>query len=155
MRVDGRDISVSGSLLQPLTRRTNDILRLVLAAVFLATVITSSADHPPAVGRAGEVHLRRSSGCCPRRNPMWCTWSTAFAILALPFMILIGLIIAGSGNCWAPTRPPRLIAVILVVDQRQPHRGTSMALRPLRPAQHGARRSSSTTRGGSRCWRRC
>ena len=28
MRVDGREISVSGSLLQPLTRRTNDILRL-------------------------------------------------------------------------------------------------------------------------------
>ena len=42
MRVDGRDITVSGSLLQPLTRRTNDILRLVLAAVFLAAVITSS-----------------------------------------------------------------------------------------------------------------
>ena len=35
MRVDGRDISVSGSLLQPLTRRTNDILRLILASVFL------------------------------------------------------------------------------------------------------------------------
>ena len=42
MRVDGRDITVSGSLLQPITRRTNDILRLVLAAVFLAAVITSS-----------------------------------------------------------------------------------------------------------------
>lgn len=42
MRVDGRDITVTGSLLQPLTRRTNDILRLALAAVFLATVITSS-----------------------------------------------------------------------------------------------------------------
>ena len=41
MRVDGRDITVSGSLLQPLTRRTNDILRLVFAAVFLAAVITS------------------------------------------------------------------------------------------------------------------
>ena len=42
MRVDGRDITVSGGLLQPLTRRTNDILRLVLATVFLAVVITSS-----------------------------------------------------------------------------------------------------------------
>ena len=42
MRVDGRDITVTGSLLQPLTRRTNDILRLTLAAIFLATVITSS-----------------------------------------------------------------------------------------------------------------
>ncbi|MGB0970154.1 MAG: hypothetical protein ACPGVG_04230, partial [Mycobacterium sp.] len=42
MRVDGRDIAVSGSLLQPLTRRTNDILRLTLAAAFLVIVITSS-----------------------------------------------------------------------------------------------------------------
>ena len=42
MRVDGRDITVTGSLLQPLTRRTNDILRLTLAAVFLAAVVTSS-----------------------------------------------------------------------------------------------------------------
>ena len=38
MRVDGRDIAVSGSLLQPLTRRTNDILRLTLAAVFLVVL---------------------------------------------------------------------------------------------------------------------
>ena len=29
MRVDGREVAVSGSLLQPITRRTNDILRLV------------------------------------------------------------------------------------------------------------------------------
>ena len=42
MRVDGRDISVSGNLLQPLTRRTNDILRLVASAVFLAIVIAGS-----------------------------------------------------------------------------------------------------------------
>ena len=42
MRVDGRDITVSGNLLQPLTRRTNDIVRVALAALFLAVVITSS-----------------------------------------------------------------------------------------------------------------
>ena len=42
MRVDGRDITVAGSLLQPLTRRTNDIVRLALASLFLAIVITSS-----------------------------------------------------------------------------------------------------------------
>ena len=40
MRVDGREITVSGSLLQPLTRRTSDILRLLLAAIFLGVVIT-------------------------------------------------------------------------------------------------------------------
>ena len=42
MRVDGRDVTVSGSLLQPLTRRTSDILRLGTATVLLAVVITSS-----------------------------------------------------------------------------------------------------------------
>ena len=42
MRVDGRDIVVSGSLLQPLTRRTNDILRLALSGIFLVVVVTSS-----------------------------------------------------------------------------------------------------------------
>ena len=42
MRVDGRNITVTGSLLQPLARRTSDILRLLLATVFLAVVIASS-----------------------------------------------------------------------------------------------------------------
>ena len=42
MRVDGREIRVAGSLLQPPQRRTNDILRLILAAAFLASVITGS-----------------------------------------------------------------------------------------------------------------
>ena len=42
MRVDGRDITVTGRLLQPMSRRTNDILRLVLAGLFLTTVVTSS-----------------------------------------------------------------------------------------------------------------
>ena len=39
MRVDGRQVTVSGSLLQPLTQRTNDIVRLVLAALLLTLVI--------------------------------------------------------------------------------------------------------------------
>ena len=42
MHVDGREVTVSGSLLQPPTRRTNDILRVVLSGAFLAVVITSS-----------------------------------------------------------------------------------------------------------------
>ena len=42
MRVDGRDISVSGSLLQPLTRRTNDIIRLVASVAFFAILIAGS-----------------------------------------------------------------------------------------------------------------
>jgi SSS family solute:Na+ symporter len=42
VRVDGREIAVTGDLLQPLTRRTNDIVRLVLSTLFLAVVIFSS-----------------------------------------------------------------------------------------------------------------
>lgn len=62
MRVDGREIAVSGSLLQPLTRRTTEIFGLALAAVFLAIVITSSlitrSDWPAWNGRSPG-----SSGC--------------------------------------------------------------------------------------------
>ena len=36
MLVDGRQVTVTGSLLQPLTRRTNDILRVALSGALLA-----------------------------------------------------------------------------------------------------------------------
>ena len=63
MRVDGREITVSGSLLQPLTRRTNDILRLVLAARVPGGRDHQFADHPQRVGRARRDPSPRSSGC--------------------------------------------------------------------------------------------
>ncbi len=93
MRVDGRDITVSGSLLQPLTRRTNDILRLVLAGVFLAAVITSSL-----ITRNEWVALEKSiSGIVgvltpTQSNLVYLVYGVV--ILALPFAILIGLILA-------------------------------------------------------------
>ena len=92
MRVDGRDITVSGSLLQPLTRRTNDILRLVLAAVFLAAVITSSL-----ITRYEWVALEKSISeivgvlTPTQSNLVYLLYGVA--ILALPFAILIGLIV--------------------------------------------------------------
>lgn len=93
MRVDGCDIGVSGDLLQPLIRRTNDILRLVLAALFLATVITSSL-----ITRPDWVSLEKSiSQIVGVLSP---TQSDAvylvygFAIVALPFVILMGLIVS-------------------------------------------------------------
>ena len=92
MRVDGRDITVSGSLLQPLTRRTNDILRLVLAAVFLAAVITSSL-----ITRYEWVALEKSISKIvgvltpTQSNLVYLVYG--LAILALPFAILIGLIV--------------------------------------------------------------
>ena len=92
MRVDGRVITVSGSLLQPLTRRTNDILRLVLAAVFLAAVITSSL-----ITRYEWVALEKSISeivgvlTPTQSNLVYLLYGVA--ILALPFAILIGLIV--------------------------------------------------------------
>ncbi|GLE52709.1 lysylphosphatidylglycerol synthetase family protein [Mycobacterium montefiorense] len=93
MRVDGREISVSGSLLQPVNRRTNDILRLILATAFLATVITGSL-----VTRTRWIRLEKSVSqivgvLSPTQSDV-VYLLYGFAILALPFVILIGLIVA-------------------------------------------------------------
>ncbi len=93
MRVDGCDIGVSGSLLQPLMRRTNDILRLVLAALFLATVITSSL-----ITRPDWVSLERSVSQIvgvlspAQSDAVYLVYG--LAIVALPFVILMGLIVS-------------------------------------------------------------
>jgi uncharacterized protein (TIRG00374 family) len=93
MRVDGREITVSGDLLQPLTRRTNDILRLVLAAVFLAVVITSSL-----ITRNDWFALEKSISQIvgvltpAQSNLVYVLYGVV--ILALPFAILVGLIVA-------------------------------------------------------------
>jgi uncharacterized protein (TIRG00374 family) len=93
MRVDGRDITVSGSLLQPLTRRINDILRLAFAAVFLAAVITSSL-----ITRYEWVRLEKSISeivgvlTPTQSNLVYLVYG--LAILVLPFAILIGLIVS-------------------------------------------------------------
>jgi uncharacterized protein (TIRG00374 family) len=93
MRVDGREITVSGDLLQPLTRRTNDILRLVLAAVFLAVVITSSL-----ITRNDWFALEKSISQIvgvltpAQSNLVYLLYGVV--ILALPFAILVGLIVA-------------------------------------------------------------
>jgi glycosyltransferase 2 family protein len=93
MRVDGRDVSVSGDLLQPLIRRTNDIFRLTLATAFLAVVITSSL-----ITRRDWVALERSiSGIVALLTPTQSNLvylAYGIAILALPFAILFGLITA-------------------------------------------------------------
>jgi uncharacterized protein (TIRG00374 family) len=93
MRVDGREITVSGDLLQPLTRRTNDILRLALAAVFLAVVITSSL-----ITRNDWFALEKSISQIvgvltpAQSNLVYLVYGVV--ILALPFAILVGLIVA-------------------------------------------------------------
>ncbi len=93
MRVDGRDITVSGSLLQPLTRRTNDIFRVVLAALFLAVVIASSL-----ITRSRWDALERSASeflavlTPTQANLVYLVYGVA--ILALPFVILVSLIVS-------------------------------------------------------------
>lgn len=91
MRVDGRDIPVSGSLLQPLNRRTSDILRLVLSLVLLAAVIAGSL-----ITRGQWDALEKSVSNIvgvlspDQSNLVYLLYGVA--ILALPFGILIGLI---------------------------------------------------------------
>jgi glycosyltransferase 2 family protein len=113
MRVDGREISVSGRLLPPLTRRINDILRLVLAAAFLAIVITSSV-----ITRPQWIALEKSvSQIVGVLSP---TQSDAvylvygLAIVALPFVILIGLIVAGQWKLLGAYAASGVIAIALL-----------------------------------------
>ncbi|OBK14521.1 lysylphosphatidylglycerol synthase transmembrane domain-containing protein [Mycobacterium asiaticum] len=93
MRVDGRDITVTGSLLQPITRRTNDLIRLGLAAAALVAVVTSSL-----VTRRSWVELEKSIsqivGVLTPGQADLVYLVYGIAILALPFVILIGLILS-------------------------------------------------------------
>nr|MDP9168683.1 TIGR00374 family protein [Actinomycetota bacterium] len=111
MRVDGRDVAVSGDLLQPLVRRTNDIFRLVLAALFLAVVIASSL-----ITRRDWVALERSISRIvalltpTQSNLVYLAYG--IAILALPFAILIGLITARQWRLLGAYASAGLIAVL-------------------------------------------
>ena len=96
MRVDGREVSVSGSLLQPLTRRTNDIVRVALSGFFLAIVVTSSL-----ITRSDWVGLEKSIsrivGVLTPTQSNLVYLAYGIAIVALPFVILVGLI---AGRQW-------------------------------------------------------
>ena len=111
MRVDGRDIAVSGSLLQPLTRRTNDILRLTLAAAFLVVVITSSL-----ITRSDWDALEKSVSeivgvlSPAQSNTVYLVYGVA--ILALPFMILIGLIVGRQWKLLGAYAAAGIIAIL-------------------------------------------
>jgi glycosyltransferase 2 family protein len=111
MQVDGREVTVSGSLLQPLTRRTNDILRVVLSAAFLAVVITSSL-----VTRTRwdelEKSISRIVGVLTPTQSDVVYLVYGLAILALPFMILIGLILSRQWKLIVPYATAAFIAFI-------------------------------------------
>ncbi|MGB3481915.1 MAG: lysylphosphatidylglycerol synthase transmembrane domain-containing protein [Mycobacterium sp.] len=92
MRVDGREIAISGSLLQPLTRRTNDIIRFAVAAAFLIFVVTSSL-----ITRneweALEKSISEIVGVLTPTQSNLVYLAYGVAILALPFIILLGLVV--------------------------------------------------------------
>ena len=111
MRVDGRDIAVSGSVLQPLTRRTNDILRLILSTLFLATVITGSLITRPRC-IALEKSISQIVGVLTPTQSDVVYLVYGFAILALPFVILIGLIVARQWRSLGAYAAAALIAIL-------------------------------------------
>lgn len=113
MQVDGRDVRVSGNLLQPLTRRTNDILRLVLAALFLAAVISGSL-----ITRRQWVSLERSISqivgvLTPTQSDL-VYLAYGIAILALPFLILIGLIVTRQWKLLGAYAAAGIIAILVL-----------------------------------------
>jgi glycosyltransferase 2 family protein len=111
MRVDGREIAVSGSLLQPLTRRTNDILRVVLAALFLAIVIAASL-----ITRAKWEGLEKSIsnfvGVLPTTEANLVYLIYGMVILALPFVILVSLIVSRQWKLLGAYAAAGLIALL-------------------------------------------
>jgi uncharacterized membrane protein YbhN (UPF0104 family) len=111
MHVDGREVTVSGSLLQPLTRRTNDILRLALSAALLAIVITSSLITRTRWDEL-EKSISRIVGVLTPTQSDVVYLVYGLAILALPFMILIGLILSRQWKLLGPCAAAAFIAVL-------------------------------------------
>jgi uncharacterized protein (TIRG00374 family) len=110
MRVDGRDISVSGNLLQPLTRRTNDILRLGATVVFFGIVIAGSLITRPQ-WVALEKSISRIVGVLTPTQSDLVYLAYGIAILVLPFAILIGLIAARQWKLLGAYAAAGLLAV--------------------------------------------
>ncbi|BBX48033.1 lysylphosphatidylglycerol synthase transmembrane domain-containing protein [Mycobacterium cookii] len=111
MLVDGRQVTVTGDLLQPLTRRTNDILRVALSGALLTAVITSSL-----VTRTRwdelEKSISRIVGVLTPTQSDVVYLVYGLAVLALPFMILIGLILARQWRLLVPYAAAAFLAVL-------------------------------------------
>ncbi len=113
MQVDGRNVTVTGSLLQPLTRRTNDILRVALSGALLAAVITSSL-----VTRTRwdelEKSISRIIGVLTPIQSELVYLVYGLAVLALPFMILFGLILARQWRLLLPYATAAFLAITIL-----------------------------------------
>ena len=102
--------------------------------MFLAVVITSSL-----ITRYEWVALEKSIseivGVLTPTQSNLVYLAYGIAILALPFVILIGLIAARQWKLLGAYAAAGLIAVLALSISRQRHRGAAMALRPVRAAQ--------------------
>jgi len=111
MRVDGHEVAISGRLLQPLTRRTNDILRLAAATAFLITVIASSL-----ITRRDWVALEKSIsrvvGVLSPTQSNLVYLAYGIAILALPFVILLSLLVTRQWKLLAAYAVAGTLAVL-------------------------------------------
>lgn len=133
MRVDGREIPVTGSLLPPLHRRTSDIMRVAIAAVLLGGVIAGSLI-TRSQWDALETSVSNIVGVLSPSLSDTVYLLYGIAILALPFAILIGLIVGRGGSCWPDTPPPACAPVSRCPSPEQPG-GTEMAPRRAGPTR--------------------
>ncbi|PTR28688.1 uncharacterized protein (TIRG00374 family) [Rhodococcus sp. OK519] len=111
MKVDGREIPVSGSLLQPLARRTSDILRVVFALIFLGAVIAGSVI-TRSEWDALETSVSDIVGILSPEVSDTVYLLYGIAIFALPFAILIQLIVGRRWKLLAGYAAAGLIAGI-------------------------------------------
>ncbi|KZM69524.1 lysylphosphatidylglycerol synthase transmembrane domain-containing protein [Nocardia terpenica] len=113
MRVDGREIPVSGSLLQPRIRRTSDIIRVVLSALLVALVVAGSLITRPR-WEALERSVSDIVGILTPEQSTLVYLLYSIAICALPFAILVRLIFRWQWKLLAGYLTAGLIAVLLL-----------------------------------------
>lgn len=113
MRVDGREIPVTGSLLQPLIRRTTDIVRVMLAALWLGVVIAASVITRPE-WLALEQSVSDIVGFLTPDQSNLVYLLYGIAILILPFAILIELVIGRQWKLLAGYAAAGIIAGLLL-----------------------------------------
>ncbi|MGW4530473.1 lysylphosphatidylglycerol synthase transmembrane domain-containing protein [Nocardia sp. NPDC004340] len=112
MRVDGREIPVSGSLLQPRIRRTSDILRVVLSALSVAVVIAGSLiSRPQWEALEGSVSKIVGFLTPEQSNLVYIVYG--IAVLVLPFAILVRLVLRRQWKLLAGFTSAGLIALAL------------------------------------------
>ncbi|WP_067884650.1 lysylphosphatidylglycerol synthase transmembrane domain-containing protein [Nocardia vaccinii] len=111
MRVDGREIPVSGSLLQPHNRRTSDILRVIASAALVALVIAGSLITRPR-WEALERSISDILGVLTPEQSNLVYLLYGIAIFALPFAILVRLLFRWQWKLLGGYLTAGLIAVL-------------------------------------------